>query len=46
MPPVEQDALLRALYKDLLIVNTEIHPNVRQAEACWASELGLVCPNY
>lgn len=46
MPPMDKDALLRTLFKDLLIVNLEIHPDVRQAEARWASELGLVCPNY
>jgi hypothetical protein len=43
---MDKDALLKALFKDLLIVNVEIHPDVRQAEARWASELGLVRPNY
>ena len=46
MSPMDKDALLRALFKDLLIVNTDIYPNVKQAEARWASELGLVRPNY
>lgn len=46
MASMDKDALLRTLFKDLLIVNVEIHPDVRQAEARWASELGLVRPNY
>lgn len=46
MNPTDKDALLRKLFREVLIVNVEIHPDVRAAEARFAATLGLVQPDY
>ncbi|OHV17744.1 hypothetical protein BK022_03545 [Methylorubrum extorquens] len=43
-PPLRD--LSRALFRDMLIINTQIYPNIKEGERTWAERLGCVSPNY
>lgn len=43
-PPLRD--LSRALFRDMLLINTQIYPDVREGEQIRAAALGRVKPNY
>lgn len=44
--PLSKNELIDKIFRDQLIINTAIYPDVRDGERIWAKRLGCVRSNY